>query len=463
MNRENEDDMVLSLDEHYLLSLVLEQMEQLGSAVPALKFRASHREQLKLLDDLEAGRWLKRDNDRYTVLSIILPLIDSESARRLMASIELIYAALREKYFESQQDPVKVINVAATTGLHGEQVLAILRLMTDCTVWSAGWSFDIGIENAYVMPAEKVIEFDSYASLAKEVRSWWIWPVRESALAEAAEDQIVEHKTGLTGVSTSIIRAWGPARVCLEELRFDQIKQVAGLAGLDLREVAHLVQQKSVNATKGQLLASVDAQLRDMNEQETTRFLTILIEELLRRSPGARGILEGYLNRLGWSFVEGTLIPIALFDVAVLNDTPDDAHADLLRAAQRLRDGDLNGAITSAAGAVDAAVSQVYLDENLGDPMSASFQERCKRALTARGVLPELERQLSELGWPAKEYVPFKRNLEQAFGRGAYILQTLRSQMGDVHGNKPIVRSLVFDAIRWAELLVGALVVKSGD
>lgn len=463
MNSKSQSNVGLSRDENYLLAQVLEQMEQLGSAVPALKFRVAHREQLQLLDDLEAEHWLKRDNDHYTVLSIILPLIDSEPARRLMVSIELVYAVLREKYFESQQAPVKVVDIATTTRLKSEQVLEILRLMTDCTVWSVGWSFNIGIEDAYVMPAERVIEFESYARMAQEVRGWWIWPVRESDSTEAAEDQQVAHDAHSMGVSTSIIRAWGPARVCLEDLQFDQIKQVAGLAGFDLREVAHLVQQEPVSATKGQLLAFVDAQLRHMDEQETTRFLTVLIEELLRHSPKARETLEGYLNRLGWSFVKGTLVSVALFDVAVLTDTPDDAHANLLRAAQRLRDGDLNGAITSAAGAVDAAVSQVYLDESLGDPMSASFQERCKKALTARGVLPELERQLAEVGWSPTEYVPFKRNLEQAFSRGAYILQTLRSQMGDVHGSKPIVRSLVFDAIRWAELLVGALVVKTSD
>lgn len=191
MNDKSQSDVNLSPDENDMLSQVLELMEQLGNAVPALKFRAAHREQLGLLDSLEAAQWLKRDSDRYTVLSIILPLVNSDPARRLMAAIEPIYALLREKYIESQQDPVKVMDIAITTGLHGEQVLAILRLMMDCTVWNAGGSFDIGIEDAYVIPAEKIIEFESYASLAKEVRGWWILPVRESALEESTEDRFI--------------------------------------------------------------------------------------------------------------------------------------------------------------------------------------------------------------------------------------------------------------------------------
>lgn len=44
---------------------------------------------------------------------------------------------------------------------------------------------------------------------------------------------------------------------------------------------------------------------------------------------------------------------------------------------------------------------------------------------------------------------------------GAYVMQTLRSHMGDVHGTKSILRSLVFDCLRWAELLVGSLVERS--
>ena len=65
------------------------------------------------------------------------------------------------------------------------------------------------------------------------------------------------------------------------------------------------------------------------------------------------------------------------------------------------------------------------------------------------------------MGWEKAEIVPFHKNLEGALNQGAYVMQTLRSHMGDVHGSKPILRSLVFDCLRWAELLVGALVDRS--
>lgn len=70
----------------------------------------------------------------------------------------------------------------------------------------------------------------------------------------------------------------------------------------------------------------------------------------------------------------------------------------------------------------------------------------------------ELDRQLTALGWTQTEVSPFRKNLEGALNQGAYVMQTLRSHMGDVHGTKPILRSLVFDCLRWAELIVGSLV-----
>lgn len=146
-----------------------------------------------------------------------------------------------------------------------------------------------------------------------------------------------------------------------------------------------------------------------------------------------------------------------------LPELPDASHQDLRKAAQRFRDGDLTGALSAACGAVDAATSQVYEEHHLGDPGKASFQERCKRAMTARGVVPELEEQLGALGWSHADITPFKKSFEGALNQGAYVMQTLRSQMGDVHGSKPILRSLVFDSVKWAQLIVGSLIARKNE
>lgn len=284
--------------------------------------------------------------------------------------------------------------------------------------------------------------------------------VKSFIVPEVRRLTIVQVSTKPTEIKQmdDVIRAWPAARACLQEFRFDDIKEIAGLAGFDVTATAHLVQKSQAGATKGQLMSAIDEQVGTMHSHARYHFLTILVEEILRRRSEMQEKLSEYLSRLGWSFVNQTLVPLNVFDASTLADTPGESHKDLLKAAQRLRDGDLGGAISAACGAVDAATSKIYEERSLGDPTKASFQERCKRAALAKGVMIELDRQLTALGWPQTEVSPFRKNLEGALNQGAYVMQTLRSHMGDVHGTKPILRSLVFDCLRWAELIVGSLV-----
>jgi len=256
---------------------------------------------------------------------------------------------------------------------------------------------------------------------------------------------------------SSTHHAWAAVRACLQSFGFYDIKAVAGLAGLDLVAVAHLEQKPEKGATKGQLMTAIDAAFGKMSEVEKLRFLAILAEEILRRKPEAESQLSEYLSRLGWAFVEGTLVPLNVFSVEDLPEFPEKTRGDFLKAVQRFRDNDLSGAINAACGAVDTATAAVYEQANLGDPSNASFQERCKRSAAAKGVVPLLEDNLRALGWPDSEIVPFKKNFEGALTQGAYVMQTLRSKMGDVHGTKPISKPLVFDCLKWAELLVRSL------
>lgn len=255
----------------------------------------------------------------------------------------------------------------------------------------------------------------------------------------------------------SLLQAWPAIRTSLQASRFYDIKEIVGLAGLDITALAHLEQKPEKGASKGQLMTAIDGEFGRMTPSERSRFLSIVGEEILRRMPDTEQQLAENLSRLGWGFSGGALVPIEVFDSANLAELPEEARQDLLKAAQRLRDGDLSGAISAACGAVDSATSLVFQQAQLGDPGDASFQERCKRASLAKGVIPALEQQLKALGWTDAEIVPFKKNFEGSLTQGAYVMQTLRSKMGDVHGTKPIVKPLVFDSLKWAELLVRSL------
>lgn len=445
-----------------LLGLLLGEMLERRGGVPYYKFRSLHVPQWAELDGMEAKGWLKRDNDHYYVQSTAVPLIDTPAARERLANIERIYAVLRAQYMQTQLQPCKLTELAQATELTPDVVLDVLRHMLDTVAWHMGSSMNVALEEAFVSPGEKILQFSTFTELAAEVRSWQRGPTYfPGTLEDDRPQEYAPAESPSTHSPTALISAWPPARTCLQGFRFDEIKDISGLAGFDVTAVAELVQHSGSSVTKGQLLAAIDRQLRDMDAQHTAQFLAILMEEMLSREPEAEEKLSGHLSRLGWSFIDGKLLPVALFDAGALEDMPADAHPDLLKAAQRLRDGDLGGAISAAAGAVDAAVAKVYREANLGDPTRATFQEGCKRAMAARGILVDLEGRLAELQWQPNDAGLFARNLEGALVRGAYVMQTLRSHMGDVHGSKPILRALVFDSLRWAELLVGALVVKA--
>jgi hypothetical protein len=254
---------------------------------------------------------------------------------------------------------------------------------------------------------------------------------------------------------------WSVIRSILHgnKFSFGTIKAVVGHAGLDMVKMAHLEQTQGPRsgASKSQLLSAIDLQVGEMNQQRFHQFLLIITEEMVRYDPSAETDMSESLQRLGWTFHDGHLLEIRLFDPSDLQELSGDAHVDLVKAATRLRDGDLSGSVTAACAAVDAVTSEIYRSNGLGDHGKASFQERVCQSLKALNTIGSVQQQLEVLGWNENDAKMFADNLRGSLNQAAYVMQSLRSKMGDVHGTKPILKPLVFDSIRWAELIVRLL------
>lgn len=253
----------------------------------------------------------------------------------------------------------------------------------------------------------------------------------------------------------NIVTAWNAVRSLLQDENFYNIKNIAGLAGADLTQLSQLVQRSG--ASKGELMTAIDGIFGNMDSAERNRFLRITTEELLSRKPNLEKQLHDYLTRLGWTLYEGRIIPVELLDISELPELPQAAQDDLVKASERLRDGDLSGAVSAACGAVDSVTAEVYSKKDLGDPGEGSFQERVNKSLKAQGIFAKIESELSSIKWRPQELKPFKENLKKSLGQAAYVMQTLRKKMGDVHGTKPVLRALAFDSIKWATLIVRML------
>lgn len=256
----------------------------------------------------------------------------------------------------------------------------------------------------------------------------------------------------------TITAAWGTVRANFLQLSFADIKTVVGLAGLDMIPLASLQQRQTNGATKEQLMSAIEGLLGRMEDGEQRRFVVRVAEEVLTRKPELEEQMADQLARHGWGLVDHHLIPLQLFDPSELAILPEGPRTDLAKAAQRFRDGDLGGAISAACGAVDTAVSDVYLTYGLQqDARRPSFQEGCNRAIA---VVFRPESALQELGWDDKETMMLAKNFKDSLNNGAFVMQTLRSKMGDVHGTKPVMKPLVFDVLKWAELMVRTLTTR---
>ena len=253
-------------------------------------------------------------------------------------------------------------------------------------------------------------------------------------------------------MSSTINTAWDAVSVILlENFTFNVIKSVVGLAGLDKSKIAHL---NYPDVQKGRLIGAIDNEVAQFSEDKKKHFLNIVIEEIIERNLLLEERLEKYLSRLGWKLIDGSVIPIDIFDLSDLPELHEKAREDFIKAAQRFRDGDLSGSLSSVCAAVDSVTSAIYEEKGLGDAHKASFQERCKVAINSVGLLDEVKSELDDIDWKESGVIPFCKNFEGSLNQAAYVMQTLRANMSDVHGTKPVLRPLVFESIKWAEILV---------
>lgn len=256
-------------------------------------------------------------------------------------------------------------------------------------------------------------------------------------------------------MSLAINTAWNAVSAVLQDnFSFYDIKQIVGLAGFNKGLIAHLEQKQGGGASKGQLMTGIDKGLSQFSEDDKKHFLNIVIEEVLERKRQLEAELGKYLSRLGWKLIDGAVIPIEILDLSDLPELEEKARKDLIKAAKCFRDGDLSGAISSACGAVDSVTSTIYEEKRLGNTGKTSFQERCKVAINAIGIFDDVNNELKDIEWKESGIVPFNKNFEGALNQAAFVIQTLRANMSDVHGTKPVLKPLVFDSIKWSEILV---------
>lgn len=149
--------------------------------------------------------------------------------------------------------------------------------------------------------------------------------------------------------------------------------------------------------------------------------------------------------------------PLPVADREDLSSLAPSAASEIAKAFERLRTGDESGAISSACGAVDLTTSEIYHRHGEPDPKDQSFASRVREATRLNATYESLERELEVLSMEPVDIKFIRHNLTQAVGASAEALGRLRTKMGDVHGSKPALQSMVRTCIKLASVITGLL------
>lgn len=254
-----------------------------------------------------------------------------------------------------------------------------------------------------------------------------------------------------------LYQLWPVINIELRKLSFSKIKETLGHPSLDMERFGRYTQASGSSwSTKDELISEIDRQISTLSPSEKESVIRHIAQKLCEKfhqNNQADSIekLNSNLKNFGWTIHEGNLLPLEVLEPSDLEFVPESSRQNLLRASARIRDGDLSGAITACCGAVDSICNE------WGSSNQDSFQKRIKDALDKSGRLDEIQTELGNLSWEANRITEFVSNLKGAINQGALVMQTLRSKMSDVHGNKKVIEPLVFDSIKWAMIICSLL------
>jgi hypothetical protein len=148
-------------------------------------------------------------------------------------------------------------------------------------------------------------------------------------------------------------------------------------------------------------------------------------------------------------------VPTAQIDQREARYLPPSSASELAKAMKRLVDGDETGAITSACGAVDSLMQELYTTHGLGDPAQVAFAAKVNTAAQRLGIFEQMKNEFIALGIAETDAESIVNEMGKGTNHAAQMLQTLRRTMGDVHGSKPAFRRAAYDAIKWASAICG--------
>jgi len=258
---------------------------------------------------------------------------------------------------------------------------------------------------------------------------------------------------GMTLKPDEISRLYGAIRSELNKLSVQNIRNTVAAAGINVSRIPSRSEARTGLGSRAEVMPAVDKLFAELDEKSKETALCIIAERLVGTNQKLSGSVQEILGKHGYQFIDGSFVPVDILDQREFSFLPTSSATELARATSRLMKGDYSGTITSACGAVDSLMQDIYHRYDLGNPSKVSFQAKVNTAAKELRIFEKMEQQFRELGLSQGDSSNLASEIKEATNHAAQALQILRRSMGDTHGSKPALRQTAYDAIKWASAI----------
>lgn len=215
---------------------------------------------------------------------------------------------------------------------------------------------------------------------------------------------------------------------------FAEIKDIAGKCGLPTHKLAHIQQSSRGGVSKGQLMDELDKLYQELDLKDKELVVKNLIRELATKNKELKDEIEELLDRFGWGLSNYEPYPLELkIDIETI-ELPEKVQDGINKSLRRFRDGDLTGAMSSICGTLDSLTEEIFIENNLGDHKSKSYQGRI--SLSAANFEKKFKRSFEIIGINSGEIKRLWNNHKKSISQAAYVLGSFRRGFSDVHGEQ---------------------------
>ena len=135
----------------------------ISAGVKAIKFRADNHQYRNSIDALVNKRFIENRNEKYFITLKALPEIveDSPVIRDLISWCEVLFSALRQAYLNDPGGSIKIQELEGVASLTTQQIATCIPLFWESSILGS-WTTDIYASDAYVSPAERILDYESF-------------------------------------------------------------------------------------------------------------------------------------------------------------------------------------------------------------------------------------------------------------------------------------------------------------